>query len=153
MDIKTDAPVVARAEAQVAADPQTVWSVLTDLEGWPRWNEKVRSLALSGPLAVGSTFRWKSGPGTIKSMLGEVDALHKIAWSGQTMGIKAIDVFRLEARDGGTYVTEEESWDGFTVRLLRGRMQRTLQDSLDEGLRSLRYEAEQKASSPQPNAA
>jgi hypothetical protein len=153
MDIKTDAPAIAKAETQIAADPQTVWSVLSDLEGWPRWNEKVRSVSLSGPLAAGSTFQWKTGPGTIKSTLGEVDPLRKIAWSGHTMGIQAIDVFRLEARDGGTFVTEEESWDGFTVRLLSRRMQETLQASIDKGLRSLRYEAEQRGAAPHVNAA
>jgi uncharacterized protein YndB with AHSA1/START domain len=153
MDIKTDAPAIARAETQIAADPQTVWSVISDLKGWPSWNDKVRSMSVSGPLAPGSTFQWKSGPGTIKSILGEVDPPRKIAWSGQTMGIKAIDVFRLEARDGGTLVTQEESWDGFPVRLRSRQMQETLQASIDKGLRSLRYEAERKAAAQLGTAA
>ena len=145
MDIKTGAPAIARAEVQIAADPQTVWAVISDFEHWPSWNAEIRSLAMSGPLAPGSTFAWKAGPGTIRSTLGEVDAPRKIAWSGVTFGIKAIDVFRLEPSGGGTLVTEEESWDGLLARLLRGRMQRTLQAAIEKGLRALKAEAERRA--------
>jgi hypothetical protein len=52
--------------------------------------------------------------------MGEVDPPRKIAWSGVTFGIQAIDVFRLEPRDGATLVSEEESWDGLLARLLGG---------------------------------
>jgi hypothetical protein len=145
MDIKTGAPAIAKAEVEIAADPQTVWGVVSDFERWPSWNSEIRSMAMNGPLASGSTFAWKAGPGTIRSTLGEVDAPRKIAWSGVTFGIKAIDVFRLEPRDDGTLVTEEESWEGLLVRLLRGRMQRTLQAAIETGLRSLKAEAERQA--------
>jgi hypothetical protein len=144
MDIKTNAPVIARADVQIAADLQTVWGILSDLERWPSWNAEVRSVSTNGPLAPGSTFRWKAGPGTIRSRLGEVDPPRKIAWSGLTFGIRAIDVFRLEELDGGTRVAEEESWDGVPARLLSGRMQRTLQTAIVQGLRSLKAEAERR---------
>lgn len=145
MDIKIDAPAVAKAEVQIAADPQTVWDVLSDFERWPSWNSEIRSMSMPGPLAPGSKFAWKAGPGTIKSTLGEVDPPRKIAWSGVTFSIKAIDVFRLEPRDGGTLVSEEESWDGLLARLLSRGMQRTLQASIVKNLRSLKAEAERRA--------
>jgi uncharacterized protein YndB with AHSA1/START domain len=145
MDIKRTAPVVARTQMQIAADPQTVWDALTDFETWPAWKRDVRSLSMRGPVAPGSTFEWKAGPGTIKSRLEEVDAPRRIAWTGSTFGIKAIDVFRLEARDGGTLVTEEESWDGLLARLFPARMRRTLQSGIDRGVEALRVEAERRA--------
>jgi hypothetical protein len=60
------------------------------------------------------------------------------------MGIQAIDVFRLEARDGATFVREEESWAGPVARLFRGSLQRTLDRSLQEGVRALKEAAERR---------
>lgn len=145
MDIDRTAPVIARTQALIAADPQTVWNTLTDFESWPEWKEDVRSLTLSGPIAPGSTFEWKAGPGTIRSRFAEVDAPRTIAWTGSTFGTSAIDVFRLEAEDGGTLVTEEESWDGLLARVFRSRMHRSLQSGIGRGIQSLKAEAERRA--------
>jgi uncharacterized protein YndB with AHSA1/START domain len=144
MDIDRKAPVIAKTQVQIAADPQTVWDALTDFETWPRWMRAVESMSLQGPVAAGSTFVWKAGPGTIKSRLEEVDGPRKIAWTGTTFGIKAIDVFRLEARDGGTLVTEEESWRGLPARLLRSRMRRTLLSGIERGMSDLKAEVERR---------
>ena len=144
MEIHEKAPAVARAETQIAADPESVWRLLTDLEKWPTWKPDVHSMALHGALAPGSLFVWKSGPGTISSTLQEVDPPRAISWTGSTMGIKAIDTFRLEPRDGGTFVREAESWEGLVVRLFAGRLRRTLQSSLESGLADLKAEAERR---------
>jgi hypothetical protein len=132
---------------RISADPQTVWDVLTDFESWPLWKRDVESMTLRGSLATGTIFVWKAGPGTITSKLEEVEAPDKIAWSGSTFGIKAIDVFRLEARDGGTLVTEEESWRGVLASLFRSRMRRTLLSGIERGMADLKAEAERRASS------
>jgi uncharacterized protein YndB with AHSA1/START domain len=145
MDIRENAPAVGRAQVQIAAHPDTVWHLLSDLEGWLRWKPNVRSVSLRGPLAPGSKFVWKAGPGTIRSTLREVDPPRRIVWSGATLGIKAIDVFRLEPRDDGTLVAQEESWEGLVVSLFAGRLRRTLQSSIDKGLADLKSEAERRA--------
>ncbi|HJW74206.1 MAG TPA: SRPBCC family protein [Thermoleophilia bacterium] len=145
MDINRTAPVIALAKLQIGADRQTVWETLTDFGSRPAWKRGVRSMALNGPVARGSTFEWKAGPGTIRSRLQEVETPHRIAWTGVTLGVRAVDVFRLEARDGGTLVIEEESWQGLLPRLFRSRMRRTLQSSSEGGLQSLRIEAERRA--------
>ncbi|HMK92853.1 MAG TPA: SRPBCC family protein, partial [Thermoleophilia bacterium] len=139
------APAVARTEVEIEADRETVWRLLTDLEAWPRWKSDVSSLSLRGPLVPGSTFVWKTGRTTITSTLRQVEAPGRIAWTGRTMGIRAIDVFTLEERDGRTRVVEEESWEGAIVRLLSGRLHRTLQSSIESGLRSLKAEAERRS--------
>ena len=54
-------------------------------------------------------------------------------------------VYRLDARDGGTHVHTEESFDGWLARLLRGQMRKTLQSALDNGLRHLKAETERDA--------
>ena len=145
MDVDRNAPVVASGEVEVAADPETVWGVISDLERWPSWNPAVTSVELEGDVAAGSVFRWKAGPGTITSTLREVDRPRVIGWTGKTLGIGAVDVYRLEPRGAGTLVRAEESWDGLLARLLRGRMRKTLQSSIDSGLGHLKAEAERRA--------
>ena len=145
MDINQHAPVIAHEQIHIAADVQTVWDVLSDIEQWPRWNQAVRSMSVHGPVAPGTAFDWKAGPGTIKSRIAEVDPPGRIVWTGVTFGIRAVDAFTFEAAEGGTLVRQGESWEGLPARLFRSRMKRTLRASLRDGLLSLKAEAERRA--------
>ena len=145
MEINRSAPAVASSEIEVAAPPEVVWDVIADFPAWPDWNPDVKSISIDGPVAPGTQFRWKAGPTTITSTLREVERPGAIAWSGKALGLAAVHAWRLEPRDGATLLRTEESWDGLLPRLLRGRMQRTLQDSLDTGLPHLKAEAERRA--------
>lgn len=147
MEVNRDAPVLARAEAEIAADPDTVWEVLTAFEDWPSWNPDVSSVSLEGDIAEGTAFRWKAGRVTINSTLRQVERPRTLAWTGKTTGIDAVHVWRLEPRDGGTLVRTEESWKGLLVRLLRGPMRKSLQKAVDGGLQHLKAEAERRARS------
>ena len=60
------------------------------------------------------------------------------------MGIQAINVFHLSARGSATLVSEEESWSGLVARLFRKPLQRTLDRSLENGLRNLKAVAERQ---------
>jgi hypothetical protein len=142
--IDAGAPVVSRTEIEIAASPEVVWDVLTAFNSWPNWNPEVKSMSAQEPVAVGSIFRWKAGPGTVTSTIQRLEPPRLIAWSGRTMGISAVDVFHLDAHDGSTLVREEESWNGLVARLFRKRLQRTLDRSLENGLQSLKAAAEQQ---------
>jgi len=139
------APVVSKRETQIAAPPEVVWDVLTRFADWPQWNPEVKSMSFAGPLAPGSTFRWKAGPGTIVSTLEEVDEPRYVRWRGKTLTIAAIHEWRLEPRDGGTHLETEESFSGVLARVMRGSLQKTLDRSLEEGLEHLKREAERQA--------
>jgi hypothetical protein len=144
MDINKGAPVVAAGEIEVAADPETVWVAMAGIDRWPAWNPDVKSAHLEGELADGSTFRWKAGPGTIVSTLQQVEQPRTLAWTGNTFGIKAVHVWRLEPKGDRTIVRTEESWEGLLPHIFRGSMQRMLQRSIDAGLLYLKAEAEKK---------
>ena len=139
------APVVGASEIEIAATPEAVWEVLTAFERWPSWNPDVKSMTVQGPVAPGSVFRWKAGPGTITSTIYRVEPPWQIAWTGRTLGIKAIHFWQLEPGEGKTLVRTEESFEGLLARLLRGSMQKTLDNSLADGLRSLKAEVERQA--------
>lgn len=145
MDINRNAPAVASSEISVSAPIETVWNVISDIDQWPRWNAAISEAKLDGKLQPGSIFRWKAGPGGITSTLRQVEPPHILAWTGKTFGINAIHVYRLEPDAGGTRVSTAESWEGLPVRLMRGRMQRSLEDALGPGLEALKREAETRA--------
>lgn len=146
MDLPANAPVIAASEVEVAAEPETVWLVLADINRWPEWNPEVRRAALEGELSPGARFRWKAAAAKITSTVETVERPTLIAWSGRTVGVRAVHRHTLAAAPGGTAVSSEESWSGPLPRLLPGTMRKQLQRAVDDGLRHLKAEAERRAS-------
>jgi len=144
VEVNKAAPAVATGDIEIRAKPEVVWDVLADIDGWPSWNTDVKEAKLTGGLSVGSVFRWKAGPRMITSTLEQVEAPREIGWSGQTMGIIAVHVYRLVPLGDGTKVHSEESFDGLIARLLKGPTRKNLQKRLDGGLASLKKEAERR---------
>ena len=138
------APVKGTAEIDIAAPPQAVWDVLTRFDNWPNWNPDVKSMAFEGPLAPGSTFRWKAGPGTILTTLDRVEPPRYISWHGKTLTIDAYHEWWLEPRDGGTHVRTEETFSGLLAKILRGQLQKTLDKSFQAGVECLKRESERR---------
>jgi uncharacterized protein YndB with AHSA1/START domain len=145
MDIDRDAPATAEGELQINATPETVFAVISAIDEWPSWNPDVKSVTLWGPVQPGTIFRWKSGPSSLTSTLQVVDPPHEIGWTGTTMGIKAVHVFRFQANGGGTLVRSEESWEGLLAGLLRGYSRKTLDKGIRGVLSHLKVEAERRA--------
>lgn len=143
--INEQAPAIALAEAEILAWPEAVWDLIAGIERWPEWNPDVKSAVLDGPLAEGSTFRWKAGPSTITSRLIAVERPHLIAWTGSTLGIRAVHVWRVRSLDGSSAVRSEESWEGVLPSILRGMLRRSLRQSLEAGVAHLKTEAERVA--------
>jgi hypothetical protein len=146
VDVDRDAPAYAESTLEVAAPRETVWDVLTGFAEWPTWNDGVARVQIDAPPAPGVKFRWKSGPGTIKSVLDEVDAPRAVSWTGKTVGIRAAHAWQLEEpAPGRTLVSTQESWSGLVVRFLRRSIQPTLQKSIEEMVVALQLESERRA--------
>jgi uncharacterized protein YndB with AHSA1/START domain len=145
MEIDRNAPATAEGELRIDADPPTVFSVISAIDQWPSWNPDVRSVRLEGPVQPGTVFRWKSGPSSLTSTLQVVDPPRELAWTGVTMGIRAVHVFRFQADDGGTLARSEESWEGLLPSLLKGYSRKTLDKSIRGVLSRLKAEAERRA--------
>jgi hypothetical protein len=143
-EINEQAPVVGRSEIEITAAPEVVWDVLTTIDGWPSWNPAVKSASLEGVVEAGSKFRWKAGPGTIRSTIKDVERPWRIAWSGTSFGLRARHVHTFEPREGRTLVRSEESFDGLLARLFRRRLEKTMDSALENGLRHLKAEAERQ---------
>lgn len=141
-------PVLATGEVEIAAVPDVVWGVLTDFAHWPDWNPEVKSMQTTGPASVGATFRWRAGPGTITSTIQRLEPTRRITWTGKSLGIRAVNSWHLEPREGNTIVWEDESFNGLVARLFRSRLQRSLNQSLQDGLQHLKAEAERRSHRP-----
>jgi hypothetical protein len=152
LEINRKAPATASAEAVILAPLNAVWSILTEIDGWNRWNPDVSRVELRGPLTPGTEFHWRAGSGaSIVSTLREVEPERRVAWTGRMLGIRAVHVWTFEEQDGSVLVRSEESFDGLIVRLFAGLMRRTLASSLQKGVRALKAECERsfKAESSQ----
>ena len=146
IDADRDAPVFVSADIDVDASPEAVWETLTDLDSSPGWHPGVKSMAADGPFAVGSTFRWSAGPGTIKSEVVTADRPSSAVWKGYHGGIDAVHVWTIEpVGPTTTHVHTEESWSGLLPRMLRKMLQNTLKKSIDKGLPVIKAEAERRA--------
>jgi uncharacterized protein YndB with AHSA1/START domain len=142
IEIDENAPARARAEAKINADPELVWNVLIDVKNWPNWNPDVKNVVMDQKFTVGSQFKWKAGPGTITSKLQEIEKPKLLVWTGKTIGIHAVHVWRLKPIGGQTIISSEESWDGLIVHIFSGSMQKTLKKSTESGVKYLKQEIE-----------
>jgi len=144
MEVNTRAPVVASSEIVVGASPEVVWAVLSDVDGWPDWNPGVKTASMDGLLTVGTSFRWRAGSMMINTVMREIDTPRTIGWSGQTLRLPAIHVYRIEPCADGSLVRTTESWDGLLAVLFKKALTRYLQRSLDAGLEYLKVESESR---------
>ncbi len=145
MDANQNAPAFARREIHIEAPPEMVWALLSDIDRWSSWQPDIATARLTGPLAPGSTFKWKSAGTGVSSTLAEVDPPRRLGWTGRAMGARAKHVWMLEPQGSGTTVTTQESFEGLVVVLLKKRMQRLLDDSLQKWLARLKEAAEQSS--------
>lgn len=142
MEIDSKAPVNHSDSIIINAPVERVWQIMSNIEKWPEWNPEIKWAKLNGKLAPGATFAWKAGPGKIRSTIEVVDTNKFLAWSGRTMGISAIHVWKMEADNGKTILTTEESWDGLLARIFKVQSKKTLEKAISSGLMLLKNEAE-----------
>jgi uncharacterized protein YndB with AHSA1/START domain len=136
--------VEAEAGAQIVinAPAQRVWTLLTQIDRWPEWNKAVDVAQLKGAVATGSVFVWKSQGFTVTSTLQDVEPLRRLTWTGQAIGTHAYHEWNFEAIDGTVVVRTHETFDGWLPWLLKGAMQKKLDDTLPQWLATLKAAAE-----------
>lgn len=114
--IREDAPVKASVQIVIHAPVEKVWSVLTDIADWPKWQPDISATQITGPLQAGTPFTWASGGTHIKSRLALVQPCSQLAWTGTAFGAKAIHVWTLSRMaDNQTMVKTDESMNGFLL--------------------------------------
>lgn len=126
----------------IQAPAEVVWMVLTDIEGWPAWQENVRSAKLKGPVAENTKFIWKAGGLTFHSRLHTVKARETFGWTGRILGVFAVHNWRLAVEGESTLVDVEESLEGFFPTLMKKSFQKQLSFGMEKNLLELKEESE-----------
>jgi uncharacterized protein YndB with AHSA1/START domain len=132
----------SQAQVEIAASPERVWQLLSNIDQWPNWNALVQRAVLRGPLQPGSVFKWKSKGLTVMSTLQQVTPNQRLTWTGQAFGTRAIHTWEIEQTDHGVLLRTAESFDGWLPQLMPKTMQRTLDQTLPSWLEAIKSEAE-----------
>src|SRR5688572_33028741 len=119
---------------KIAASPERVWEVLTDVERWPEWTETVTSVKRldEGPLRTGSRAKINQPkiPET-EYVVTELDPGRSFTWAARGSGVTTTARHIIEVLpDGGSRVTlavEQGGWLGSVMGLFyRGLTDRYL---------------------------
>jgi hypothetical protein len=102
---------------EIAATPENVWAVLSDLASYPRWHPAF--LSVTGQLAVGSTLTiTTTHPTSGRKMTGKVKVRavepdRELRWVSKMAGLTISDrVFAMGPDAGGTSLTQSGTYRG-----------------------------------------
>lgn len=59
-DVDRSAPILVKREHFVMTVPHVVWSLLVNVDGWPRWNPDMLTGSLDGRFAPGASLAWSA---------------------------------------------------------------------------------------------
>jgi hypothetical protein len=105
----------------IAAAPERVWAILTDLDSYPEWNPFIRSA--SGQLAEGATLTLRMVPAqgramTFRPRVLAVQPGRLLRWIGRLVLPGIFDgthQFALEDLGGHTRLTQSETFRGVLI--------------------------------------
>lgn len=112
----------------IAAPPQRVWDVTTDIERWPQWTASVKSVERldSGKFRVGSRAKIKQ-PKFLPAQweVTELQDGRSFTWVTRSPGLKATGRHRVDAIAGGSRATLSVSYSGALSGLVTNLLGRT----------------------------
>ena len=108
-------------QIQIAASPETVWGILTDLEAYADWNPFI--VSAKGEVVVGSGLEVTiSPPGgkalNFKPKVVSVNENAKFSWLGRVLLPGIFDgehIFAIEANENGCLFVQKERFSGILV--------------------------------------
>jgi len=143
MNVNDGAVLTTSKDIEIQAPVETVWKIQTDIDAWPDWQPEISEAKVAGAIEPGATFVWKSGGLKLTSTIGKVTENNFIGWNGKGFGASAIHTWEFVAlENGSTLVRTNESMDGWLVKLLKGMMEKKLNESLATWLNALKQSAE-----------
>ena len=122
-----------RTKTDIAASPEAVWAVLSDLPSYPSWNPFIREA--KGTLAAGERLEVELHPARGRSMRFRPTVLaaqpgRELRWLGRLLVRGLFDGehrFAIEPTASGSLLVQEERFTGLLVPLLaRGLRRGTL---------------------------
>jgi len=123
----------AGIDVEIAAPPERVWAVMSDIERWHEWTRSVTSITRrdSGPLAVGSrvAIRQPKFPPALWTVTA-LEPGRSFAWMNVAPGIRVLATHSVEGTASGTRVRLSLEYrgifGGLLARLTKGITERYL---------------------------
>jgi len=126
---------------QINASVDKVYSLITNINDWPKWFEGVSQVQIDGVPEKGKAFIWKAKGYKIKSMIHTIQPLSAIGWTGSIWWINAVHNWQFVCLPGGsTKVIVKESFEGFGSSLMKN----SLKTDMRNDLISLKTESEKQ---------
>ena len=114
----------------IAAPPERVWAIMSDVERWHEWTASITSIQLldTGPLAVGSKARVRQ-PQLLPAVwtVTAIEANRHFSWTTGGPGVLVTGRHSAEGIDGGTRATLSLRYEGLLGGLV-GWLTRGLTD-------------------------
>lgn len=117
----------------IAAPPERVWQVVTDVEDWPRWTASMRDVKRldDGPLRMGSRARIKQpGLPVLVWEVTELDEGTSFTWVTHTPGVASTAAHLVSATANGSRLTLSVTWTGVFGGLTSALMGKRTRKSL-----------------------
>lgn len=116
--------LVCAVEANIRATPALIWGLLTDAQGFPRWNSTVTGI--EGQIREGERLRLHV-PGTDRTFTPRVSGVvanQRMTWTGGFAPLfKGVRTYTLRPRsDGSTDFVMEERFSGLMLPLVKGSL-------------------------------
>jgi hypothetical protein len=139
-------PVFAQNSIDIAAAPETIWSLLIDCRAWPRWYRHCTDVSIlrGGPLlGPGSQFRFKTFGYYFEPEIDHYEPSRMLIWSAKgPVGTSGAHAWHVETRPNGCRVVTEEAQKGLLLHLIGRRTRKTLLNSHQDWLNALKALAE-----------
>ena len=143
--------VFAQNTIEIAAAPETVWSLLIDCVKWPSWYKHCSDVSVlkGGPLlSANSQFRFKTLGFYFEPEIVTFRPNQMLIWSAKgPAGTSGAHAWYIEPTPGGCHVVTEEAQRGLLLFFIGGRTRGTLLNSHQEWLRALKALSEARQSS------
>lgn len=110
-----------------SASTDRLWAVLEDVERWPDWSPLHQQTAWLGSasLTMGARFEQRLnlgfplGTSTEAVTITFSEREHLVGWTGSSGGIRSCHVWRLDAANHGTHVSNVEAFVGVPIALIK----------------------------------
>ncbi len=125
--------------------------MLVDCTDWPRWYKHATDVAIvrgqAGTLTQDSRFRFKTLGFYFEPEIETFEPYHLLVWTAKgPLGTSGAHAWFLEPISRGCRVITEETQKGLLLFFLKSRVRRDLHNFHEEWLRSMKEQAEKKAS-------
>lgn len=113
-----------RVGATIAAEPEVLWSLLTDAQGYPAWNSTV--ISIDGEIVAGQEIELKAKVDperTFELTVSTFDENRTLVWEDGGGAFKGVRTFTLTPRgDGTTEFRMAEVFTGSMMGMIEGKL-------------------------------